>query len=210
MVCRAGRECKVGADGEAACTCIESCPDHFVPVCGSNNQSYDNFCLMHRDACLTGVHISLKKKGYCSNKSLKKKSKTEKQKEETHFEPGKLISLYSSTSKNMCCIIVLCQIKWCAFSGKETPSDARLSTISAIIHPIKAGTDRASRATRNSLLDFSCATPPRIITSTPMNWLPVRLMSLLLYGLLQPPMNWSSKSWFGKLESLTNLRLIGL
>ena len=92
MVCRAGRECKVGADGEAACTCIASCPDHFVPVCGSNNQSYDNFCLMHRDACLTGVHISLKKKGYCSNKSIKKKSKkSEKTKEETHFEPGNLI-----------------------------------------------------------------------------------------------------------------------
>lgn len=89
MVCRAGRECKLGSDGEAACTCVASCPDHFVPVCGSNNQSYDNFCLMHRDACLTGVHISLKKKGYCSNKSIKKKSnKSDKVKEETHFEPG--------------------------------------------------------------------------------------------------------------------------
>ncbi|XP_032787033.1 follistatin-related protein 1 [Daphnia magna] len=88
MVCRAGRECKVGADGEAACACLASCPDHFVPVCGSNNQSYDNFCLMHRDACLTGVHISLKKKGYCSNKSIKKKSsKKDNIKEENHFEP---------------------------------------------------------------------------------------------------------------------------
>lgn len=91
MVCRAGRECKVGADGEAACACLATCPDHFVPVCGSNNQSYDNFCLMHRDACLTGVHISLKKKGYCSNKSIKKKSsKKDKVKDENHFEPGKI------------------------------------------------------------------------------------------------------------------------
>lgn len=95
MVCRAGRECKVGADGEAACTCLATCPDHFVPVCGSNNQSYDNFCLMHRDACLTGVHISLKKKGYCSNKSIKKKSsKKDKLKDENHFEPGKFYSIF--------------------------------------------------------------------------------------------------------------------
>lgn len=96
MVCRAGRECKVGADGEAACACLASCPDHFVPVCGSNNQSYDNFCLMHRDACLTGVHISLKKKGYCSNKSIKKKSsKKDNIKEENHFEPGESNIPYS-------------------------------------------------------------------------------------------------------------------
>lgn len=87
MVCRAGRECKVGADGEARCTCVASCPDHFVPVCGSNNQSYDNFCLMHRDACLTGTHISLKKKGYCSNKSIKKKPKADKPRDDSFFEP---------------------------------------------------------------------------------------------------------------------------
>lgn len=92
MVCRAGRECKVGVDGEPTCTCMASCPDHFVPVCGSNNQSYDNYCLMHRDACLTGVHISLKKKGYCTNKKTGKKKKTTKTKsdkqESSIFEPG--------------------------------------------------------------------------------------------------------------------------
>lgn len=112
MVCRAGRECKVGSDGEAVCTCVASCPDHFVPVCGSNNQSYDNFCLMHRDACLTGVHISLKKKGYCSNKSIKKKSnKSEKPKEETHFEPGEsnsyFVSFRSENIRKFVCFFVL-------------------------------------------------------------------------------------------------------
>ena len=94
MVCRAGRECRVDVNnGEAACRCVASCPDHFVPVCGSNNQSYDNFCLMHRDACLTGIHISLKKKGYCSNKPAKKKKTKSKAEslatqEDALFEPG--------------------------------------------------------------------------------------------------------------------------
>jgi len=96
IVCRAGRECRVNTNGEAACRCVANCPDHFVPVCGSNNVSYDNFCLMHRDACLTGVHISLKKKGYCSNKPAKKKktksNKTETlaTKEDALFEPGSI------------------------------------------------------------------------------------------------------------------------
>lgn len=111
MVCRAGRECKVGADGEAACACLATCPDHFVPVCGSNNQSYDNFCLMHRDACLTGVHISLKKKGYCSNKSIKKKSsKKDKLKDENHFEPGKFYSIFILFVMDKifkCCVVLL-------------------------------------------------------------------------------------------------------
>jgi hypothetical protein len=35
------------------------CPDNFVPVCGSNGKSYESYCLMQRDACLTGTHISL-------------------------------------------------------------------------------------------------------------------------------------------------------
>lgn len=82
MVCRAGRECRIDGNGEATCACIESCPDNFVPVCGSNGKSYDNYCLMHRDACLTGTHISLRHKGYCT-----KSKKSKKAKDSTVFEP---------------------------------------------------------------------------------------------------------------------------
>ena len=83
MVCRAGRECQLNSNGEASCVCMASCPDHFVPVCGSNGRSYDNYCMMHRDACLSGVHISLKSKGYCSDEKTSALDK-----EETFFEPG--------------------------------------------------------------------------------------------------------------------------
>ena len=143
MVCRAGRECKVGADGEAACACLATCPDHFVPVCGSNNQSYDNFCLMHRDACLTGVHISLKKKGYCSNKSIKKKSsKKDKVKDENHFEPGKISTRFHFESCTTFKCRGSCGIQWCASNGKEMLCVAKSSTTSGIIPPIRVGTDR--------------------------------------------------------------------
>lgn len=76
LVCRAGREC---VDGE--CRCVASCPDHRTPVCGSNKRTYDNYCLMHRDACLTGQPISLRHEGRCrsdaSGRQLKKTVKEE-------------------------------------------------------------------------------------------------------------------------------------
>ena len=87
MVCRSGRECKLNGNGEASCVCMATCPDHFVPVCGSNGQSYDNYCMMHRDACLSDVHISLKKKGYCSDKDTSSSTSTHEQ-EQSFFEPG--------------------------------------------------------------------------------------------------------------------------
>lgn len=62
--CRAGRECIVSG-GVAQCLCVTSCPDHDKPVCGSDGQSYDNFCLLHQKACLSGNPISVDYKGYC-------------------------------------------------------------------------------------------------------------------------------------------------
>merc|ERR1711962_1662222 len=70
--CRAGRECIVEG-GVARCHCMASCPDHYAPVCGDNEQSYDNHCLLHRDACLTDIPISIEHKGFC--KSIKYKPK---------------------------------------------------------------------------------------------------------------------------------------
>lgn len=51
--------------GAAHCQCIQTCPDHFVPVCGSDDNSYDNYCLLHRHACLTEKHIRVLHKGFC-------------------------------------------------------------------------------------------------------------------------------------------------
>jgi len=82
MVCRAERDCHIDGKGEATCSCIKSFPDNFVLVCGSNDKSYENYCLMHRDACLTGTHISLSQKGYCTRSKKSKKAK-----DSTVFEP---------------------------------------------------------------------------------------------------------------------------
>jgi len=68
LFCRAGRECVIGESHKAKCVCIAKCPDHFSPVCGTNNQSYDNHCQLHREACLTESHIGVLHKGYCMKK----------------------------------------------------------------------------------------------------------------------------------------------
>ncbi|XP_018018529.1 uncharacterized protein LOC108675058 [Hyalella azteca] len=64
VVCRAGREC-VMSGGESQCVCVTRCPDHYKPVCGSDDRSYDNYCLLHQRACLTGEPISVEHTGYC-------------------------------------------------------------------------------------------------------------------------------------------------
>lgn len=78
--CRAGRECKILKSGTTTCACIDVCPDHYVPVCGSNGISYENHCLLHRDACLRQTHISIKSKGYCKNALFNKKKHSRKNK----------------------------------------------------------------------------------------------------------------------------------
>lgn len=64
--CRAGREClEVG--GRAECLCLAACPDHDRPVCGSDGRSYDNHCRLHQRACVTGNHIRVSYRGYCTD-----------------------------------------------------------------------------------------------------------------------------------------------
>lgn len=66
VVCRAGRECVVSG-GVAQCVCVTRCADHDKPVCGTDGNSYDNFCLLHQRACVSGNHISVDYTGYCDH-----------------------------------------------------------------------------------------------------------------------------------------------
>ncbi|XP_076311015.1 follistatin-related protein 1-like isoform X1 [Tachypleus tridentatus] len=81
IICKSGRECKVLDNRIPTCVCVETCPDHHKPVCGSNGVSYESHCLLHRDACIRSSHISIKHDGYC------KKGKNHKKKTEDHEKP---------------------------------------------------------------------------------------------------------------------------
>jgi len=45
--------------------CVLRCPEHWKPVCGSDGESYDNHCLLHRAACLSGAPVSPLHPGFC-------------------------------------------------------------------------------------------------------------------------------------------------
>ena len=46
-------------------TCPQLCPHVYKPVCGTDNQSYDNVCRMQTSSCLRGVEIGLQHVGKC-------------------------------------------------------------------------------------------------------------------------------------------------
>ncbi|XP_075468428.1 follistatin-related protein 5 isoform X2 [Ascaphus truei] len=51
--CGLGRHCVVNREtGQAECTCMERCKPHYMPVCGSDGEFYENHCEVHRSACL--------------------------------------------------------------------------------------------------------------------------------------------------------------
>jgi len=63
--CRPGRECQVLSTGDTHCVCVNKCPDHWNPVCGSDGHSYDNHCELHKTACVKDTPISPLHSGFC-------------------------------------------------------------------------------------------------------------------------------------------------
>jgi len=63
--CRPGRECKQLTRERHVCSCRENCPQNWKPVCGSDGNSYDNHCFLHKAACDSKTHISPLHSGFC-------------------------------------------------------------------------------------------------------------------------------------------------
>ena len=52
-------------NGKAVCVCVETCPSTVEPVCASDNNTYNNECLMKREACRINAMITVHRKGHC-------------------------------------------------------------------------------------------------------------------------------------------------
>lgn len=49
--------------------CPEACTADYSPVCGSNDKTYANECVMKAESCFTKKNITLKSKGECKGKN---------------------------------------------------------------------------------------------------------------------------------------------
>ena len=59
-------QCEYGARCEdGVCVCPRKCPNHYDPVCGSNNITYDNDCKIMAASCESTSKITTKHRGEC-------------------------------------------------------------------------------------------------------------------------------------------------
>ena len=52
-------------DGNATCQCNQACPLIYAPVCGTDNKTYPNLCVLESHACEMKQHINLQYSGRC-------------------------------------------------------------------------------------------------------------------------------------------------
>ncbi|XP_050415277.1 follistatin-related protein 1 [Patella vulgata] len=63
--CKSGRRCVTRYDGEKTCICRKRCKSKQYLVCGSDGNTYTNYCHLHRSACLDNKHMSVLHTGPC-------------------------------------------------------------------------------------------------------------------------------------------------
>ncbi|XP_025894168.1 tomoregulin-1 [Nothoprocta perdicaria] len=62
--CKYGGVCKEGGDG-LKCACQFQCHTNYIPVCGSNGDTYQNECFLRRAACKHQKEITVVSRGPC-------------------------------------------------------------------------------------------------------------------------------------------------
>jgi len=68
IFCGVGREC-VDSFGEPFCDCVEKCRDEKSAVCGSDGNSYESECELHRAACVNNHQIEVVANMTCEEES---------------------------------------------------------------------------------------------------------------------------------------------
>ena len=67
--CPYGADCVDLGSGQATCRCPPSCPSRYEPLCGTDNVTYSNPCLMRKKVCEEKRRIFVKHRGTCGGSS---------------------------------------------------------------------------------------------------------------------------------------------
>ena len=65
LECQYYSRCEMTSDASVECKCPEKCEREFAPVCGTNEKTYRNMCVLKLESCLAGEWIRKSKHGNC-------------------------------------------------------------------------------------------------------------------------------------------------
>lgn len=68
MSCKAWEKCVYDSSNGVRCVCRDNleCPADFQPVCGSDTNTYNNYCILKATACRQGKEIEKTADGPCT------------------------------------------------------------------------------------------------------------------------------------------------
>ncbi|XP_029198702.2 uncharacterized protein LOC114963633 [Acropora millepora] len=70
--------CVIRNETSQTCECTKHCPKMHIPVCGSDEKVYVNYCLLRKTACETNTTIKIIRHGHCTTTKLSAKKKLAK------------------------------------------------------------------------------------------------------------------------------------
>ncbi|XP_046859519.1 neurogenic locus notch homolog protein 2-like isoform X15 [Xenia sp. Carnegie-2017] len=149
-VCEYHAKCVKIDDNTATCKCPQICTDDYRPVCGSDNVSYSNLCMMRLTSCKTKTLITKVKDGECDAEGMFKDPCRNKKCE------NYATCVTSDDNKATCECPTFCTAEWQPVCGSDNVTHLNLCMMQVtscenetLITKVKDGECDSSKKTSN-------------------------------------------------------------